>query len=74
MRASGRIFDVLLAGVADMPDGVGAVVGDEERSIPGDGDADGAAPDIAVRSGEAGEEVLVFAGGMAVLMGTRMTS
>src|SRR5271168_2782807 len=66
-----RLFSpsALLAGVADAPDAAGAVVGDVEGAVVADGDADGTAPDLAVSGDEAGEEVLVLAGGLAVLHG-----
>lgn len=54
-----------------MPDGARTVVGDEERAVGSDGDTDGTAPDISVAraDGEAGKEVLVFAGRVAVAHG-----
>src|SRR3954471_13298862 len=60
---------VLFAGVDDVPDGVGAVVRDEEGAILGFCNTDGATPDVPVADGEAGEEVFVLASGMAVLHG-----
>src|SRR5882724_2847209 len=57
----------LAGGVRHPPDGAGGVVGDEQGAVMGDGDADRAAPDLAVVDHEAGEEILVFAGRYAVL-------
>jgi len=61
--------EVLLAGVGDVPNAARAIVGDEEAAIFSDSDADGAAPDLAVRGDEAGEEVFVAAFGSAVVHG-----
>jgi len=58
----------LLAGVADSPDGVGAVVAYQQGAVGGYGGADGAAPDVAVGEDEAGEEILILAGGVAGLV------
>ncbi len=52
-----------------MPDGAAAVVGYVEAAVGAYGYAYGAAPDLAVGGYEAGEEVVVFAGGVAVLHG-----
>ncbi len=52
-----------------MPDGAAAVVGDVEAAVVAYGDADGPAPDLAVGGDEAGEEVVVLAGGVAVFHG-----
>ena len=54
------------AGISDVPDDFGAVVGDEEGSVFGDGDADRATPDLAIGGDEAGEEVFVLAGCVTV--------
>ncbi len=59
----------LLAYVGDVPDGAAAVVGYVEAAVVAYGDAYGAAPDLAFGGYEAGEEVVVFAGGLAVLHG-----
>ena len=45
---------LLLAGVGDVPDAAGAVVGDEEAAVAGYGYAYGTAPDLAVLGDEAG--------------------
>src|ERR1700722_7388911 len=63
------VVEELLAGVGDAPDAARAVVGDVEGAVVADGDAYGTAPDLAVGGDEAGEEVLVLAGGLAVLHG-----
>ena len=60
---------VLFADVSDVPDGAGAVVGDEQAAVFGDGDAYWAAPDLAVFGDETGEEVFVAAVGVAVVHG-----
>src|SRR5580658_2035658 len=52
-----------------MPNGAGAIVGDEQATVFGDGDAYGAAPDLAVFRDETGEEVFVTAVGVAVVHG-----
>ncbi len=57
------------AGVGYAPDGAGAVVYDDEAAVVGYGYADGAAPDLAVLGDEAGEEVVVLAGGVTVQSG-----
>src|SRR3569833_488851 len=57
----------LLAGVGDVPDGVGAVVGYEERSVFALSDTDRATPHFVIAYGEAGKEVFILAGGAAVL-------
>src|SRR3569833_4109621 len=59
----------LLAGVGDVPDGVGAVVGYEERSVFALSDTDRATPHFVIAYGEAGKEVFILAGGAAVLHG-----
>lgn len=64
-----RCVFYLFAGVGDAPDAPGAVVGDVEGAVVACGDAYGAAPDLAVGGDEAGEEVLVLAGGVAVAHG-----
>jgi hypothetical protein len=67
MSASGvRCTDTSLTGVRDVPDGAGAVIGNEEKAVTADGDVDGTAPDLAIGGDEAGEEVIVFSGGFAV--------
>src|SRR5215471_4016694 len=58
--------------VGHAPDGIADVVGDEQAAVGGDGEAGGAAPDLrGLRAADpkAGEEVLVAAGGPAVLEG-----
>jgi hypothetical protein len=52
-----------------VPDGAGAVIGDEHAAVFGDGDVYGSAPDLAVFGDEAGEEVFVAAVGLAVVHG-----
>jgi len=52
-----------------VPDAAGAVVGDEEAAVVAYSDANRTAPDLAVGSDEAGEEVVVLAGGFAVFHG-----
>jgi hypothetical protein len=42
------VLEVLVADVSDVPTGEGAVVGNEHAAVFGDGDAYGAAPDLAV--------------------------
>src|SRR5579883_3303591 len=49
--------------VAHPPDRTRAVVGDEQRTVAGHGNADRAAPDGAVVEHEAGEEILILAAG-----------
>ena len=58
----------LLSRVADPPDAIAAVVGDQQRAVRRDRDADRAAPDVPVVDDEAGHEVLVFAAGVAGLV------
>src|SRR5581483_8893525 len=53
--------------VGDAPDGAAAVFADEERAVLRHRDAHRPAPDRFVRDDEAGHEVLVFAGRLAVL-------
>src|SRR3954453_265916 len=53
----------LLAHVADAPDGLAAVVGDQQRAVARDGDAHRPPPHAAVARGEAGEKILVLAAG-----------
>ena len=53
--------------MGDAPDGAVAILGDEQRAVVGDRDADRPAPDLAVVDDEAGHEILVFAGRHAVL-------
>ena len=52
-----------------MPDGAAAVVGYVEAAVGSYGDSYGTAPDLAVGGYEAGEEVIVFPGGVAVFHG-----
>src|SRR6185437_1853614 len=59
----------LLAGVDDVPHAARAVIGDEERAVRCDRDTNGTAPDLAVFGDKAIEEVVILAGGMAVLHG-----
>src|ERR1700758_1989291 len=59
----------LFSGVDDVPERARAVVGDEERTVRSDGDADGTTPDLTVLGDEAVEEVVGFAVGVAVLHG-----
>src|SRR5580698_1525474 len=59
----------LFAGIGYVPDGFGAVVGDEEAAVAGLRYAYRSSPYGAVGEDEAGEEVFVFAGGVAVLHG-----
>src|ERR1700724_1836804 len=51
------------ASVHDAPDGVGAVVGYQQRAVGGYGDADRPAPHVSVVDGKAGDEVFVLATG-----------
>ncbi|CDX27565.1 hypothetical protein MPL3356_70065 [Mesorhizobium plurifarium] len=44
-----------------------AVLGQDQRAVLGHGDADRPAPDLVVRHDEAGGEILIFAGRLAVL-------
>src|SRR5271165_2014600 len=53
--------------VGDAPDRAAAVFADEERAVPSNGDAHRAGPDISVADHEAGQEILVFAGRLAVV-------
>ncbi len=55
--------------VAHPPDGVRAVVGDQQRSIFGHGDADRPTPHLAAGENEAGEEVFIFSCSLAALHG-----
>ncbi len=64
----------LFARIGHPPDGVRAVVGDQQRSILGHGDAHRTAPHLAVGKHEAGEEVFIFSRGLAAAMGTVITS
>ena len=57
-----------------MPDAAASVVGDEEAAVFADGDAYRAAPDLAVRGDEAGEEVVVLPLAWPSCMGMRITS
>ena len=52
-----------------MPDGARTVIGHEQGAVAALRDAYRPAPDLAVGGDEAGEEVLVFAGGVAVVHG-----
>ena len=63
MLGAGRLF----FRVGDSPDGVRAVIGHHQRSIPRDCDTHGASPQISVGSHKASQEILVFAGGVAIL-------
>src|SRR5579872_4714279 len=76
IRAGGKCVNgrfprrsALMADVAHVPDGPGAVVGDEERAIGSLRDSYGTSPHGAVGRDEAGEEVFVFAGCVAVMHG-----
>src|SRR5579885_436664 len=51
----------LFSFVRDAPDRAGTIVAHQKGSIFRDGDSDRPAPDFAIRSNEAGEEILVFA-------------
>ena len=44
----------------DAPDAAAGIVGEEQSAVGRDRDADRAAPDLAVRGDEAGDEVLIF--------------
>src|ERR1035441_2913316 len=59
----------LLTGIGHMPHGAAPVVGDEQRPVLSDRDPHRAAPDLAVGSDKAGQEVVVLAGGVAVVQG-----
>src|ERR1700744_1515756 len=71
-RRSGRVdrpllfWDDLFTCVDDVPDSFGAIVGDEQRTVFGYRNTHRPTPDLAVRGDEAGQEVLVFAGGVTV--------
>jgi len=52
-----------------MPDGAGAVVGDEHAAVIGDCDTYWPAPDLAVFRDKASEEVFVASLGMAIVRG-----
>jgi hypothetical protein len=56
-----------LAGISDAPDRGAGILGDEERTIIVDGNADRAAPQLAVVDYEAGGEVFVPTGRYPVL-------
>src|SRR6184192_1564057 len=64
---TGSIRGVLFAVIRDPPNGVRSIVGDEERAVGANGDADRAAPHVAVGRDEAGEEVLEFARRVPIL-------
>ena len=64
-----RIRTGLFTHVTDAPDGSRGVVSDEERSILGDGNADGAAPHSAIAGNETSEEVFKGSRGVAVVEG-----
>jgi hypothetical protein len=72
MRKKPRLFcfdssvSRLFPRITHPPDAVGAVVGDQQAAVLCDRDADRAAPDIAAFRDEAGQEVLVLAGGFAM--------
>src|SRR5579863_2719555 len=67
-RDLGQPFKVaLVPDVADSPDGIRSVVGHEQRSVLAHGHAYRPSPYLVVSDGEAGQKVLVFTGGMAVL-------
>ena len=71
-RSIGRsfyFFQILLAGITDVPDRPGAVIGDKQRAVLSHGDADRTAPHLAIRRNEARQEVLVLARSMAVFHG-----
>ena len=69
------LLDTLLAGIGDVPDGAGAIVGDEEAAVVGHGDADGPAPDLAVFGDEAGRGSLRSSpSAWPLCMGMQMTS
>src|SRR5712692_1061061 len=57
----------LLACVADTPNGIGAVIRHHQRTLLGDSDSNGSAPDLPLRRHETGEKVLVFPACAAVL-------
>src|SRR3989441_1850737 len=57
----------LLACVADTPNGIGAVIRHHQRTVLGDSDSNGSAPDPPLRRHETGEKVLVFPACAAVL-------
>src|SRR5262245_58734768 len=62
-----RRMPVLLSStIADAPDGRGAVVGNEERTVAGHRHSHRPAPHAAVRDAETGDEVLVLSGRSAV--------
>jgi len=49
------------------PNGAVLIIGEQQRAIFGLGDADGPTPDPPILSYEAGNKILVFAGGHAIL-------
>src|SRR5690349_5360445 len=53
--------------IGDAPDGAVAVLGEDQRAVLGDSDADRPAPDIFVGDDEAGGEILILAGRLAIL-------
>src|SRR5947207_1288413 len=55
----------MLPAAGDSPEGAAAVFGDDEGAVFGDGDSDGASPDLFVGDDKAGHEVFVLAGGFA---------
>src|SRR4051794_38834601 len=60
--------DVSFAGVSDAPNGLRAVVGDQQRAIGRDRDAYRAAPHVFAIYHKTGHEVFILARGFAGLM------
>src|SRR4051812_3921624 len=55
------------ADIGHPPDCPGAIVRDQERAVLGDRDAHRAAPDVSILRDESDQEILIFAGRLAVL-------
>src|SRR6266700_6332197 len=58
----------LLSGVANPPNGLGAVVGNQQRAIRSDRNADGAPPNVSIIHDESGHEILIFPARVTALM------
>ena len=58
----------LLSGIAHSPDGIRSIVGHHQRTVGSHRNANRAAPRVAVGKDEAGQEIFIFAGGVAGLM------
>src|SRR5438132_2475267 len=61
-RKALRLVVADVRGGNDTPDRAVAVLGNQKRAVPRDGDSDGPPPDLPVVDDEAGDEVLIFAG------------